>query len=459
MTQRLQSSRSHLAVACGPESEIRLVNPDETGVLPITSSNLFQNGEIRYPRNDRRRPINFKKERGRRFASWLALEQQILSWREEIRLSGRKMNWSLTADVKPTELPTFTQTLLLDRQLEIDSATVHENGVERQLRWSVTPSINFSQKRLTIDLNRQPTGTFQLQVAGSLPIRISHATALPVVKFEGSRAGPGTISLFHESAYRLELTGRYAASAELPLSPGTNSETVDWQHFQTLQVAEGETGLLVRLEPAVGRSVARLGLQGTFTGERWTLEGWLRLVPEEATREVRVRIPAWLSEAEFQDEQGAVLARERDGDGQLFLGVACDAAGTPRVLRWRGETSATTESDVSLDLPEVLQATSVETLIALPPDSEWTVDRGTPQTIDALAPELREFFPGEAAAAEMSVYAVPGFRVHLVRTDQLSPDGKSSVLFVEHRLSGRDDGGVGRERPTSIRRLRPGPSS
>lgn len=434
--------KQSVAVACGPEFSAQLINLDDPTVLPILVDQLITQWGDTFP--IQRPQFAFQVQDGGQPAFRLVpvqSDQQLLSWHEDVTFSRRGLDWELTAEMKTTAWPAYFYTVLLDRRLTIDSVSVRENGQELQTRWSKTPMIGSSQNRVTMFLNREAAGACQIRIHGNIRFRSSSPMLLPSVRFETPQSIPGSLSLFHEAGYRLQLEGRQTEFGAAPPSPEPSLDQLPVKFYQQLRIQEGESGLTARLEPVAGAcTVQSLWLIDT-ANPAWRVRGWIELTPEEGTREVSVIVPEWLGQSQVISTTSDVPPVEVFDGGQRLLRVACSERETvPHVLLWDVELPATDESNVNLQLPSVPQARTQDDLAAILPEQGWRIADRSMIAVNGLSAAIREQLTQWSAVSVESVARLADGKLPLRRIDGQSPDGQSSLLFAEHALNAMPEG-------------------
>jgi hypothetical protein len=366
-------------------------------------------------------------------------EWQIVAWHEDVAVTRRRLDWSLTAELKPTATSLFTFSVLLDRRLTIDEVSVKENEVEQLLRWSKTPMIGSSQARVTVFLNREAVSTSQLKIRGNLRMRPASPVVLPSVRFEAAQGGAGALTLWHEAGHRLSVEGRQQpleGDAQVPMGA---TDAVPLRFFGRFRIPEGDSGLTVRLDPASGACRAQ-ALWLLEPGEpNWRIRGWLELTPEEGTREVRITVPAWLSSAKRSVGDDGPAPLQRTEQGEDVLQLACDEKRTPRVLAWDADVPPPTEPVWQFALPRVEQATGVDAYAVLVPSSDWELSESllapTATVSEGIRQQLSRWSTAEPEM--MSRLVSESLTVH--RLDGRSPEQRAVDLAV-HALLRTPDG-------------------
>lgn len=435
--------RQLVAVGCGPEFSAQLINLDDPTVLPIPIEQFATRWGDIVP--SQQLHFAFQVQDGGQPAFRLIpvhSEQQSMSWREDVVLSSRGLDWTLTADMKSTVWPALSFSVLLDRRLTIDAVSVLDKGVEQRSRWSKTPMIGSSQNRVTIFLSREATGVCQIRVHGSIRFRPNSPMTLPSMRFETPQSVSGVLLLFHEAGYRVQLEGRQSELDSNSSAPETHIDHQPVKFFKRLKVPEGDSGLVARLEPVAGRcTVQSLWYVDPSTPE-WHAEGWMQLTPEEGTRDVSVVVPDWLSQAQLILPEGGAAPAELFEHGQRVLQATFPGDGLrPTVLKWTTDLPATQESAVSLKLPAAMHAVKSDDWGMVAPQDQWTISARPHVPVATLPVAMREQLTHWNADSTEFVSRLTDGAFVLNRLDGRSPDGVSSIESVEHLLQGSLDGG------------------
>lgn len=437
------SARHRVAVACTSDFTAQMINLDDPTVLPIPIDQFVSQWGDTVP--TQRPQFAFQvQEEGRPAFRLVSAppEVNLVNWHETVAVTRRRLDWQLTAELKPSSPFLFSYSVLLDRRLTIDEVSVRENGADQLLRWSKTPMIGSSQYRLTVFLNRETTGTSQLTIRGNLRMRPASSIALPSVRFEAAQSAPGTLSLLYETGHRLVVEGRQQPLDGDGAAPAPSPDAVPLKVYKRLRIQEGDSGLSARLDPVAGACRARAVWFVEPASSAWRVRGWMELSPEDGTREISVNLPEWLAAAPFTTPDDGPPPSEHWDDNGLRLLVSCgENRPATRVLAWDVEIAGTDEHARHLQLPDVLQAVETETYAATARESSWTVSDESVVSAETLPGSLRDRLREWNAddVAEWSRLSGTSFLV--LRTDGSVSGGSSSVALVEHILLETADGG------------------
>lgn len=428
--------KQSVAVACAPEFTAQLINLDDPAVLPILVDAFFTQWGDTFP--NQRPQFAFQVQEGGRPSFRLSPvqpDQQVLNWHENVTLSRKGLDWELRAEMKSSAWPVHSFTVLLDRRLTLDAVSVTDDGVDLLARSTKTPMIGSSQNRLTMFLNREATGTCQIRIHGSIRFRPTSSMMLPTVRFETPQSAPGTLALYHETGYRLQLDGK---PVELTTPVPTGWMLPEQPHlplFKQFRLTEGDTGLTVRLEPVSGGCTVQTLWLVDAAATNWRVRGWMELTPEDGTREVRVILPDWLRQSEVAAVLGESPPQQEIRDGQSVLTVFCSGRESePQLLQWEAFVPATGQSAASLKLPTVPQASQQQDLAAFVSTDGWNVAGGAVVGVNEMPAVVREQLTQWQAESIDTLTQLSNHTLVVRRVDAKSPDGRSSVVLVEHRL-------------------------
>jgi hypothetical protein len=389
-------------------------------------------------------------------------EVDLLRWQEDVTATRHRLDWVLTAELKPSSPSVFAYSILLDRRLTIEDVSVRENNVDQLLRWSKTPMIGSSQSRLTVFLNRETTTASELKILGSLRMRPSSPVKLPSVRFETAEPLPGTLTLSHEAGYRLELSGRAAieesaegddgvapASVETPPKRADDDRApgaaIPLRFAKRLRISEGDVGLDARLEPLAGPCRVQMLWAVIPDGNQSRIRSWWELTPQPGTREISIAVPDWLQLSHAAVLDDGPPPTEWAEDGKRHWQIKCREDGTPpRLLAIDAELSEPDQRVWRQALPNVLQSIESEVYAAVPPHSKWVIPGEATNVAELVRISLHDRLAEWQLGGVEAISRITGDVLLLERTDtRLAAAGSSSVLIDHQLVPGLDAGWIG----------------
>ncbi|WP_166819956.1 hypothetical protein [Thalassoroseus pseudoceratinae] len=275
--------------------------------------------------------VIYQMEPGTRFEFQLVPKQPRRQVRLEQagRLRDRELLWDVNGEVTMTTSAAFQHTLLVPRELEIDSVSILEDETERLARWSR------SGERITLFLSNGSTGTQRLQLRGHQKIYPDTEHALPLVSVLQARHEDTTIRLFSDSTLDVRLSNmphendgetksktdsenelKFLAELSWTHPPDVNSPDANAIEIPTIRYSDRPLEVQVDLATAVSLDEM---------DDRLEIRWLMRLMNNDcAARPFALTLPPEVTLTEAMEMDGDVttaLIRDEGNDGGTLLKV------------------------------------------------------------------------------------------------------------------------------------------
>lgn len=118
---------------------------------------------------------------------------------QQVRIRADRLDYELDAEVEVTNGPVFAHRLVVSRELQIETVSVRENGVDRMARYQRAGD------QLLLLLEGRTSGTQNIVIEGHVPAKLGAVTPIPGVVVEDARFRQSTLTLSRDSDLNVEL--------------------------------------------------------------------------------------------------------------------------------------------------------------------------------------------------------------------------------------------------------------
>ena len=351
--------------------------------------------------------------------------QDRKGWLQTGQVGKRRLEWTLTAKIETLQAPVYQHILQVDRRLQIESISVMVGGAERRERWSETRH-GTSRPRVFLFLKDKTTGSQQLTLKGSLPIRFGRVTPLPFIRCEEIEQVDCRWELYRDPDVDVELALPRGVPAFEP-TPEEQATEDSQQLIARYSTADPDSKASIRVSARQARCQARTAAVLTRIKEAtWKLTGQLKLVPQgESSRRMGVHFPiAAFDPARVRiDNAEAIWHEPADGVRRLDLTLMPDSDEV--TISFDTVSDEPVRGDWELPIPEPQEAISHQVHLLMSPADAWTPFVGTelkPDESPGWATDFVSDLKPDTPTAEYRLDAVP---IRLRRQSDVDSSGSA----------------------------------
>ncbi|MCH9653158.1 MAG: hypothetical protein K0U86_05400 [Planctomycetes bacterium] len=235
---------SHIVgVRTGPEFELEMVKTLPEGVLSVSSKtpskqieeSILKSSELLFQVN-KPAPI-FMELESKNPERTARINQTAI-------VNQKNIDWTFSAEIRISQAPAFRHTLIVPKELNIESLSVKEEDVDRLAHWHRVGN------KITLFLKNKTSGLQDLTLKGWLPVRKYGAIVIPSIQIEESEIEDSLLTIYKKPQIDVQMTSSHYRRIDedaAQTAPATDSISFVGRFQETDSISQPIT-LFVKLQ-------------------------------------------------------------------------------------------------------------------------------------------------------------------------------------------------------------------